>query len=526
VIFGKEGIAGESESAVSGAGGLSVDERAALLDQASDSIFVLGLDHSIQLINASACRHYGWQEEEYLGRSVFDLWAEDRQSQLAAAGAALATGEWRGEMRQITCSGRAIVVESRWTLIRDGEGHPACFLVVNTDITERKQFEAHFLRAQRLESIGSLAGGIAHDLNNILAPILMAVEILRDDEADAGRLEILQSLEKSVRRGSEIVRQILSFSRGSGGEHTLVDLRHLVNEISMVIRESFPKDITFRVQNPRGLWPVTANSTGIHQVMMNLCVNARDAMPNGGTLTMTLSNVVLDEVYAGMNPNARAGAHVLMEVGDDGAGIPPEIASRIFDPFFTTKESGKGTGLGLSTVQTIVREHGGFIHLYSEPGRGTRFKVYLPAQVTEEEMEQPAAAVANLPRGRGELLLVVDDEATIREVARRTLERFGYRVLTACHGAEAIHLYAREEREIALVLTDMAMPVMDGYAVIIALKSMNPKVRIIASSGHDTNGGVVRAVGAGVEHFVPKPYTAETLLTTIRVALDSPPAGA
>jgi CheY-like chemotaxis protein len=257
-------------------------------------------------------------------------------------------------------------------------------------------------------------------------------------------------------------------------------------------------------------------------VFMNLCVNARDAMSQGGKLTVAAENLVLDEVYAGMNPDSKSGAYVVVRVEDTGMGIPREIQERIFEPFFTTKEIGKGTGLGLSTTLGILRSHGGFINLYSEPGKGAKFKVYLPAGAAPESGERPAAEPARLPRGQGELVLVVDDEEGIRGATQKTLERFGYRVLLAAHGAEAVALYAERGAEIAAVLTDMAMPVMDGPATILALKAMNPAVKIIGSSGHASQGGVAKAVGAGVQHFVPKPYTAETLLKVLADVLAQP----
>jgi CheY-like chemotaxis protein len=303
------------------------------------------------------------------------------------------------------------------------------------------------------------------------------------------------------------------------GQRIPVNPLPLMRDLLKVMRDTFPKSIEVRFEPARDLWTVTGDPTQVHQVFMNLFVNARDAMPGGGNLTVIMENAVLDETYAAMHPDAHPGAYLLVKVEDTGAGIPPETRDRIFEPFFTTKEIGKGTGLGLSTTLAIVKSHGGFINLYSEVGKGTVFKIYFPANMAQVATEEAVAEPTRLPRGAGELVLMVDDEKIIREVAHRTLEGFGYRVLLAANGAEAVALYAQHRSEVAVVLTDMAMPVMDGPATIIALKMVNPSVKIIASSGLASDAAVAKAVSAGVHHFVPKPYTAEILLNTLHEVL-------
>jgi PAS domain S-box-containing protein len=393
------------------------------------------------------------------------------------------------------------------------------------DVTERKKLEAQFLRAQRMESIGSLAGGIAHDLNNTLVPILVTASALRADETDPSRLEDLATIETCAQRGADMVRQLLAFARGSGGRRTQIDLGKILADIQKLVRDTFPKDISLQVNVEPRPWELNADSTQIHQLLTNLCVNARDAMPHGGNLTVTVEHVVLDDVYAGMNLEAKPGRYVLVRVEDTGAGIPPAIVDRIFEPFFTTKEFGKGTGLGLSTAHAIVRSHGGFIHVYSEVGKGTRFKVHLPVETPDAVLEEAAAApeTPKLPRGNGECVLVVDDEEAIRVVARRTLERFGYRVLLASNGAEAVSLYAQHRDDVAVVLTDMSMPVMDGPATIIALRTLNPRVRIIGSSGLMSGGTPPGSPAARLHHFVSKPYTADIILTMLKTVLRDAP---
>jgi CheY-like chemotaxis protein len=372
-----------------------------------------------------------------------------------------------------------------------------------------------------MESIGTLAGGIAHDLNNVLAPIMMSIELLKIQERDSRRMNILTTIEGSAKRGADMVRQVLSFARGVEGEQVEVQVGHLVWEIEKISNETFLKSIRVRSDIATGLWTVQGDATQLHQVLLNLCVNARDAMPGGGTLTLTASNVLLDEHYSGMNADVGLGPYVVIQVEDTGTGMPPEVIDRIFEPFFTTKELGKGTGLGLSTSMAIVKSHGGFVRVYSEPGRGTKFQVYLPAR-TAASAAACAVEKAAPELGNGELVLVVDDEAAVREITRETLEAHGYRTLLACDGADAAALYVLHQREIAVVLTDMMMPTMDGPTAIQVLKHMNPSLRIIATSGLNLNAMVAKAVHASVSHFIAKPYTAETLLKTLHEVLATP----
>ena len=497
-------------------------EQATLLDKAQDAIVVCDLEHRILYWNASAERLYGWKAAEVMSRSAEHLFHPGSEAFRAAVAATLSKGEWVGELEQLDRQRKLLVVECHWTLVRDQEGKPKSILAINTDITERRKLEAHFFRAQRLESIGTLAGGIAHDINNVLAPILMSILMLQEGETDPARRDDLRTIETCARRGADMVRQLLSFARGAGGQRTRVDLRKIAAEVQNIVRDTFPKDITFRLKASALRCEVDADPTQMHQLLTNLCLNARDAMPRGGTLTVSVDPVVLDEIYAGMNFQAKPGPYVRIEVEDTGAGMPPEMLDRIFEPFFTTKETGKGTGLGLSTAHAIVRGQRGFVHVYSEPGKGSRFQIHLPAGLPPEARVEAAVEPSALPRGNGELILVVDDEESIRAMARRTLETFGYRVLGAANGAEAVSHYAQHRAEIAVVLTDMNMPVMDGAATIVALRAIDPAVRVVGSSGL-ADSHVVQAGGAGPYAFVPKPYTAGTLLVALRKILTDVP---
>lgn len=405
---------------------------------------------------------------------------------------------------------------------RDGEGVVKRIKGAQQDITERKALEQQFLRAQRQESIGTLAGGIAHDLNNVLTPILMSIDLLRLRAREPEDLRVLDTINVSAKRGAEMVRQVLSFARGTPGSRVSTPARHLLREIEHIIQDTFPKAIVCEVRVADDLWPVLCDPTQVHQVLLNLCVNARDAMPKGGLLTLSAANLTLGDHDLRASLAGRAGRYVRFEVADTGAGIPADLREKIFDPFFTTKEVGRGTGLGLSTASNIVRAHGGLLQVASEVGRGSTFRVFLPAADTVAVSGSTAPGFV-LPRGRGETVLVVDDEEAVRVIMRQALEGFGYQVMEAENGADAVALYVQRRTEIDLVLTDIMMPIMDGLTTIRTLLNLDPGLPIIGSSG--LNAGVNRseALDAGAKEFLAKPFTAETLLMTVRTVLASRP---
>ncbi|MDB6169168.1 MAG: domain S-box [Verrucomicrobia bacterium] len=412
-------------------------------------------------------------------------------------------------------------VRDRWFPVFAPDDTIISYAGLAEDITEKRKLESQYLRAQRMEGIGTLAGGIAHDLNNVLAPILMSVELLRQEALSARGMRLLEMMESSAKRGAGMVKQVLTFARGVDGERVQLDPRHIFQEIERIICETFPHSIAIKFNVARDCSQILGDATQLQQILLNLCVNARDAMPSGGTLSVGASNLVIDDHYAAMNPGAQKGAHVVFEVTDSGSGIPQEIINKIFDPFFTTKAIGKGTGLGLSTLQVIVKSHGGFVQVHSETGKGSTFKIFLPAGV-QADIGTNRPFVGDLPRGTGDLILVVDDEEAIRCVTQHTLEAFGYRVLVARDGLEAIALFAQNGAEISVVLTDVNMPRMDGPMLIQSIRHIRPDVRFVATSGVVSAGELEQRADSKVLYHLLKPYTAETLLKTVRLALQAP----
>ena len=493
-----------------------IEEQKALLDKTQDAIVIFEPEGRILYWNKGAERIYGWTADEAVGRFVGEFIHSDLHKFRDVNKLVMDTGEWSGEMHHLNRERHELIVESRWWPVRDKDGRAKSILVINTDVTEKRRIEVQFMRAQRMESLGILAGGIAHDLNNILTPIMLSIDVLKSMTPDAHQKSILETIELSARRGSDIVQQVLSFARGMEGQRIVIQPKYLLKDIEHIVNDTFPKDIRLELALPHETWSILGDPTQVQQILLNLCVNARDAMPNGGTLTVKTENCLADEHYVAMNRQARLGTYVAISVTDVGVGISPDIMDSIFEPFFTTKEVGKGTGLGLSSVKAIVKNHGGFINVYSEIGRGTTFKVYLPAQAAAGEAPVERNADDPLPRGAGETILVVDDETSILSITSETLQAFGYNVVTASNGAEAVAIYAQQKDGISAILTDLSMPVMDGRATIYALLKINPKAKIIAMSGMDESESVAKASVAGIKHFISKPYTAATLLKTLR----------
>lgn len=480
-------------------------------ENVADMICVLDLDGK-RIYNSPSYKSILGYSQSLVGTDSFqEIHPDDREKIRSIFYETVKTGNsYRVEYRLMLQDESIRFVESQGTVIKDTIGKVVRVVVVSRDITEKKQLENQFLRMQRMESIGTLAGGIAHDLNNILSPILLSVSVLSKKLTDPQSMRMLHILESSTKRGSELIKQVLSFARGVEGEFTLIQVRHIIDEIGKIINQTFPKSIELHTNLHKNLPAISADATQIHQVLMNLCVNARDAMPNGGKITIEAESIALDEQYIRMHLEAKLGTYVVITVTDQGSGIPPATLERIFEPFFTTKSIDKGTGLGLSTVLTIIKSHNGFVNVYSEVGNGTTFKIYLPAQ--ENAVIDVVSEKEKNLLGDGELILVVDDEESIREITKVTLEANGYSAITAVDGTEAITAFATHGNKIALVITDMMMPYMDGTATIRALQKMNPDVKIIAVSGLKQDGQIIHQDNVT---FLNKPYTSEKLIFLI-----------
>ncbi|MDZ8108626.1 MAG: PAS domain S-box protein [Nostoc sp. DedQUE12a] len=494
-----------------------ISEQAALLDIATDAILVRDFQSQILFWNKGAERIYGWLATEVIGKDSREiLFQPETQHQLEVPlKSVIENGSWQGELNKITKSGKKILVESRWTLMQDANGKPKSILCVDTDITEKKQLQEQFFRTQRLESVGTLAGGIAHDLNNILTPILAASQLLQNKFfQDEERCQQLMTLvESNAKRGATLVKQVLSFARGFKGERTIIQVEYLISEIVQIAQQTFPKSIEFSTNIAEDILAVTGDTTQLHQVLMNLIVNARDALPDGGNIQISVTNQFLDEAYTKMNLDANVGNYIVITIADNGIGIPPEILDKIFEPFFTTKGVHTGTGLGLSTALGIIKSHGGFIKVSSRVGKGSKFRVFLPAVEATEVLNVENSEAHT---GQGELILVVDDEAPIREIAKIILENHNYKMLAASTGIEAIALYAQYKHQIKAVLMDIMMPEMDGITAIRTLQKMNKQVQIIACSGLNSMEIFTEAADAKVQAVLSKPYTAKELLKILK----------
>jgi PAS domain S-box-containing protein len=509
--------------------------RGAALEAAANAIVITDRQGIIEWANPAFTTLSSWELTEALGKNPRELvksGKHDAAFYQQMWDTILAGRVWQGEVINRRKDGELRTESMTITPVRDGQETISHFIAIKQDITVQKAIEARMIQTQRIESIGTLASGVAHDLNNILSPMLLVAGMLKDTLREEGDLELVAMVQAGAKRGSEIVKQLLTFSRGQKGERIPVQLRHLVKEVAMVVRETFPREIELHLNLGNDLWTITADPTQLHQVLLNLCVNARDAMLKGGHLTIGAANVTLQEGTPGLAPGAHPGPYLAIKVHDTGHGIPPAIRHRIFDPFFTTKPLGMGTGLGLSTVLGVVQSHGGFVTVASEPDKGTTFTVYFPA-TDEVALPSPlgtaATAESALPSPLGtaataevaksapsaHMILVVDDEPSIIRGSKILLELHGYRVITAVNGRDALIQYIQNQVQVRLVLSDLMMPVMNGINLVRALRALDPKLHIIMTSGLSDVLPTAALAELGVSNVLKKPYEPSLLIATV-----------
>lgn len=507
-----------------------IHEQAALLDITTDAIFVQDLENRIIYWNRGAERLYGWSATEAIGQLAPELLQENTftvSSFLEHLQHLTETGEWQGEVQHLTKAGKAVTIATRWTLTRKGKNgetnQPQSILVVNTDITEKKQLEAQFYHAQRLESLGTLASGIAHDLNNVFTPILAGSQLLQlqlQSQLPPQSIDLLKLLEQAAKRGAGLIKQILTFSRGTNDDRVNLAVQPILEEVVNVMRSSLPPSIRIDVSVPEVFpWLIFANGTHIHQILMNLCINARDAMVEGGILSLSLDYYWIDQAnlnsLAPIHFTANPGEYIRLTVADTGTGIAPEVRDRIFEPFFTTKPQDKGTGLGLSTVFGIVKTYGGFIHIRSEVGYGSSFQIYLPVIATElSEVLIPPSSPLFPTDGQQKLVLLIDDDEFQQMTLKAILAHHNYRIIATDDSTQAMDLYRQHQSEISAVIVDIMMPTISGLELILQLRDLMPKLTIIAISGLPSHRE--GAIGAGATSFLNKPYTPDTILNAVR----------
>ena len=505
-----------------------ISEQAALLEIATDGIFVRDFQAQILFWNQGAEKIYGWQRQEVEGKNPKDIFYDStsHEQEIIPLRTVVKSGSWQGELHKRTQSNQLITVQSRWTLMLDTDGQPKSILTVDTDITEKKQLEEQFFRAQNMESIGTLAGGIAHNINNNLTPILGYAQLLKNKfplDKDSC-LQMLTIIEDNAKKGASLVKQLLSFAnKGVEIKYTIIQINDLIRNTIQITKETFslPEPIEFFTDLPPNLWAIRGDRNQLEQVLINLVVNASHSMPDGGYLSISAENLYLNQEMIQINHDATVGNYIVITVEDTGTGMSPEIVERIFDPFFTTKDIGKGTGLGLSTVLGTIKSHKGFIDVNSEVGKGSKFKIFLPS--VNQEIIPVEPDCGKLCPGQGELILVVDDEPQVLEVTKTILENYNYQTITAKNGMEAIAIYAKHQNQIRAVLMDMMMPEMDGNSAICNLKKINPEVPIIACSGRNIQNMLKLNHENQVLAILSKPYTNQELLSTLNLVLKGLP---
>ncbi len=496
-------------------------EQASLLDKASDAILVRSVDHRILFWNRGAERLYGWSPEEVLGRPIDTLLYDNPAPFHGATRQVLEHGQWQGRIVQCHRDGRRIVVEAHWTLVRDAYGEPQSILAINTDISERIALEDRLQQSQRLEAIGQLTGGVAHDFNNLLTVIQGSAELLTEKLADDPRLLTLaEMISKASQKGADLTHRLLAVARRQALDPRAVDVNELVLSMTPLLQRTLPEDVELSVQTPPTLPNALVDPSELEGALLNLCLNARDAMPSGGKLVIETAEVVFDEDFARRNVDVTPGRYLMIGVSDTGLGISQENIGRVFDPFFSTKEFGKGTGLGLSMVYGFIRQSRGHVRIYSEVGQGTSVRMYLPLAPTGSAEPFDGPADEDEPRGSEHVLLVEDDDLVRRHV-EHLLRELGYRVTAVSSGPAALECVERMT-DIDLLFTDVIMPGgLNGPQLAAAATSIRPDLPVLYTSGYTENAIVHHGrLDHGV-HLLNKPYRRKELACKIRLVLSA-----
>jgi two-component system, cell cycle sensor histidine kinase and response regulator CckA len=495
---------------------------ATAIDQTTDGVVITDTEGIIEYVNPALERMTGYDRKELMGNkpSILKSGEHDTEFYRQMWSTIKAGNTWSGRLKNQKKDGLLYYEDATISPVRDASGKITNFVAVKRDITEHLQLSNQLFRAQKMEAIGTLAGGIAHDFNNLLTVVLGYSELILSDEGLSARhRDDLSKINQAAQIGADLVQRLLMFSRKAEINPRPLSLNVRIEQLQKLLSRTVPKIIEINLMLSDDLAAVNADPTQIDQILMNLAVNARDAMPEGGRFIIETKNQTLDENYCRNHLEAKLGRCVLLTVSDTGQGMDKETQQHIFEPFFTTKGSGEGTGLGLAMVYAIVKQHGGHIMCYSEPARGTTFKIYFPALVSFEQAQ--AVEVRTLPRGGSETILLVDDEELIRDLGSRILTNAGYEVITASDGKEALEVYERRGGEISLVILDLIMPKMDGRQCLEALLSLNPSMKVVIASGYSADAVTKEALTSGAKGFVNKPYDIRQVLEVARGVLDA-----
>jgi PAS domain S-box-containing protein len=495
----------------------------ALVENSSDALLLLDAEGRVTYMTLSSQRHLGWKPEDIVGHSIFNfLHAEDRETMTERMSETLqnpsepVTAEVRFQHRDGNERTMEVV-----GLNRLSDPSVRAIVVKARDITDRRRLEDHLRQVQKMEAVGALAGGVAHDFNNLLTAILGYCNLMLDDVPKEDPLrQDLEEIRSAGERAAALTRQLLAFSRRQMLQPQIVDINILVRQLEKLLRRLLSEDIVLATALAPDLHTVKVDPASIEQVLVNLAVNSRDAMPEGGQLTIETANVELDQVYADTHVTVIPGPYVMLAVGDSGQGIDAATKARIFEPFFTTKEQGKGSGLGLATVYGIVKQSGGYIWVYSELGHGTVFKVYFPVAESPASPAVGQGSDADLKRQGWETVLLVEDEDAVRALAREVLRRQGYIVLEARHGVDALRLAERHTDDIHLMITDVVMPHMSGRELAERLCSVRPVMKVLFMSGYTDHAVMNRALTPG-SSFLQKPFTPDGFARKVRQVLDA-----